>query len=157
MAESAGFVDIGQGPATALISPRRFSDAGAIGGTIADLMLPPPLNQQESEQVDRLYQETMERFYTIDEGEPNNVSTPNDDAASTSIKVNQETELVDPNLGPRDPLTQGVSTGYFSLQPMETVRLRRIETMAKEPLATRIARIEAHIESCKFRESSCER
>ena len=67
-ADSVGFVDtpIGQGPAMALISPLRFSDAGAVGGLMADLVPPSPLNQQESDQVDRLYQEMMERFYTID-------------------------------------------------------------------------------------------
>ena len=113
--ESVEFVDttIGKGPVTALIYPRRFSAAGAVGGTVADLMLPPPINQQESEAVDWLYQETMERFYTIEAEEPNDVSTPNDDAASTSSIVNQEFELVDPTLGPQDQLTQGVSTGDF--------------------------------------------
>ena len=74
-ADSVGFVDtpIGQGPATALISPRRFSDAGAVGGLPADLVPPPPLTQQESEQVDRLYQEMVERFYTIEAGDPTRV------------------------------------------------------------------------------------
>ena len=154
-----GFIDtpIGQGPAKALISPRRFSDAGALGGITADLVLPPPLNQQESEQVDGLYQETMERFYTIDAKEPINVSMPNNNAASTSSVINKETNLVDPTVGHHDPLTQGVSTGDFTLQPLEMVWLRRIETMAEEPLATRLARIEANIEGCIFRGSSCER
>ena len=51
-------------------------------GLLADLMPPPPLSQQESDWVDQLYQETMERFYTIEAGEPNDVSMPNDDAAT---------------------------------------------------------------------------
>ena len=73
-------------------------------------------------------------------------------SASTSSIINQETDLANH----QDPLTQGVSTD-FNLQPMETVRLRWIETMAEEPLATRLARIEAHIKGCIFRGSSCER
>ena len=64
---------------------------------------------------------------------------------------------MDPTMGHQYRLTQGVSTGDFTLQPMETVRLRRIETMAEEPLGTRLARIEVHIEGCIFRGSSCEK
>ena len=94
----------------------------------------------------------MERYYTIDAGEPNDVSTPKDDAASTSSMINQ----VDLPGDHRDQLTHGASTGDFVLQPMETVPLRRIETMAEEHLATRLARIEAHIEGCILRGSSYE-
>ena len=106
--------------------------------------------------MDGLYQETLERYYTINAGEPNDVSTPNDDAASTSSVINQETGQVDLPEDHRDQLTHGASTGDFVLQPMETVCLRRIETMAEEPLATRSARIEAHIEGCILQGSSCE-
>ena len=53
--------------------------------------------------MDQLYQETMERFYTIDAREPNDVSMPNDDAASSSSIVNQEFEMVDPTLGHQGP------------------------------------------------------
>ena len=90
----------------------------------------------------------MERYYTIQAGEPNDVSMPNDDAASTSSIINQETGQVDQPEDHQDQLTHGASTGDFILQPMETVRLRQIKTMAEEPLATRLARIEAHIEGC---------
>ena len=38
-------------------------------------------------------------------------------------------------MGPQDQLPQGASEGNFNLEPMETVRLRRIETMAELPLA----------------------
>ena len=55
--------------------------------------------------MDRLYQETMDKYYTVGAGEPNDVSTPNDVDASTSSIVNQEFELVDPTLGPQDPQT----------------------------------------------------
>ena len=63
--------------------------------------------------MDQLYQETMERYYTIDAMEPNHVSTPNDDAASTSSEINQETRQVDPPEDHRDQLTHGASTGDF--------------------------------------------
>ena len=47
-AESVGFVDtlIGEGPATTLTSPHPFSEAGAVGGTVMELTMPPPLDQQ---------------------------------------------------------------------------------------------------------------
>ena len=91
------------------------------------------LCQQESDQVDRLYQETMERFYTMEAGEPNDLSMPNDDAASTSSIINQDTGQVDQPDDHRDQLTHEVSTGNFTLQPIETVRLICIKTMAEEP------------------------
>ena len=97
----------------------------------------------------------MERYYTIGAEEPNDVSTPNNDTASTSSLINQETGQVDPPEDHRDQLTHGASTGDFLLQPIETVRLRRIETMAEESITTRLARIEAHVKGCILRGSSC--
>ena len=97
------------------------------------------------------------RFYTIEAREPNNISTPNDDAASTSSIVDQEYVLVDPTTGPQDQLPQGVSVGDFNLQSMETIRLRWIKTLAEEPLASRMSRNEVHVESCRFTGMSCER
>ena len=90
----------------------------------------------------------MDLQYFIEASKPNNVSTPNDDAASTSSIITQESGPVDHPVDHRDQLTQEVSTGNFTLQPMETVRLRRIETMQEETLAATLARIEAHIEGC---------
>ena len=98
----------------------------------------------------------MDLQHFIDAGEPNDVSTPNDDAASTSSIITQESGPVDRPEDHRDQLTQEVSTGNLTLQPMETVRLRRIKTMQEETLAARLARIEAHIEGCILRGSSCE-
>ena len=46
--------------------------------------------------MDRLYQETMGNFYTIGAAEPNEVSTPNDEAASTSSIADQEFMMVEP-------------------------------------------------------------
>ena len=135
-ADSEGFVDtpIGKGPATALLSPRRFSDVGAVGGLRAELLPPPLLTQWENDQADRPHQEAMEQFYSIEAGEPNGVSTPNDDAASTSSLITQETSQVDQPEDHHDQLTQEASIGNFTLQPIETVRLRRIETMAEETM-----------------------
>ena len=90
----------------------------------------------------------MDRYYSIEAGEPNDVSTPNDDAASTSSSITQETVPVDHPEDHRDQLTQEASTGNFTLQLLETNRLRRIETMEEETLARRLARIEAHVEGC---------
>ena len=98
----------------------------------------------------------MDRYYSIEAGEPNDVSTPNDGAASTSSSITQETGLVDHPEDHPDQLTQEASTGNFTFQPMETVRLRRIETMAEETLAIRLARIEAHIEGCILQGYYCE-
>ena len=66
-ADSVGFVDtpIGQGPATALHSPRQISALGAVGGL---LPLPPP----ESDLEDRLpHQESMDLQHLINFDEPN--------------------------------------------------------------------------------------
>ena len=40
---------------------------------------------------------------------------------------------------------------------MEMVRLRRIETMAEETIASRVTKLEAHMNGCRNREISCER
>ena len=98
----------------------------------------------------------MDHHYSIEAGEPNDVSTPNDDAASTSSYITQAPGPVDHPEDHRDQLTQEASTGNFTLQPMETIRLRRIETMQEKTLAARLARIEAHVEGCIFQGSSCE-
>ena len=150
-----GFVDtpIGQGPATTLHSPRRFSDAGAIGG-----LLPLPLlTQPESDLEDRLpCQESIDLQHLIDIDKPNSVSTPNDDAASTSSIINEESGPVDQPEDHRDQLNQEASLGNFPLHPMETVQPRRIETMQDETWAARLARLEAHINGCILGQTSCE-
>ena len=107
--------------------------------------------------MDRLYQETMDNFYTIGAGNPNEVSTPNDDAASTSSIADQEFMKVEPHPGPQDQLSQWISRGDFNLQSMVTVRLRRIETMAEETFASHITKLEAHMNGCRNRGISCER
>ena len=98
----------------------------------------------------------MDLQQLIDASKPNDVSTPNDDAASKSSIINQELGPVGHPEHLRDQLTQEASVGNFTLQPMETVRLRRIKTMQKETLAARLARIEAHIDGCILHRSSCE-
>ena len=65
----------------------------------------------------------MEGYYSIEAGQPNDVSMPNDDAASTSSLITQKTGLVDQPEDPLPQLTHEASTGNFTLQPIETVRL----------------------------------
>ena len=43
------------------------------------------------------------------------------------------------------------------MQSMETVRLRRIETIAEETIASRVTKLEAHMDGCRNRGISCER
>ena len=108
-AESVGFVDtpIGMGPTAVLSSFRRFCDLGAVGGNLADLTLITPLTQQEGEAADRLYQETMDLYYTIRVGGPNDTSMPDDNAASTSSSIKREFLTVDPVVGTQGELTSG--------------------------------------------------
>ena len=98
----------------------------------------------------------MDLQHLIDDDEPNDVSTPNNDAASSSSMINQESGTVGHPEDHRDQLTQEASLGNFTLHPMETVRLRRIETMQEENLAARLARIKAHVDGCILCGSSCE-
>ena len=65
--------------------------------------------------------------------------------------------MVEPHQGPQDQLSQGISGGDFNLQSMETVRLRQIETMAEEKIASRVTKLEAHMDGCRNRGISCER
>ena len=80
---SVGFVDkpIGMGPATTLLSPRRYN-LGAAGGKVLELIAPPSIADKEGEAVDRLYQDAMEQCYRIRDS----VSTDaGEDSTSTSI------------------------------------------------------------------------
>ena len=62
----------------------------------------------------------MDLQHLIDADEPFDVSTPNDNAASTSSIVNQELGPLGHPEDPRDQLTQEASVENFTLQPMET-------------------------------------
>ena len=53
------------GPATTLISPRRYSNLRAIGGEVLELIAPPAVTDRKGEAVDRLYQDTMEQCYRV--------------------------------------------------------------------------------------------
>ena len=64
------------GPEITLISPRQLSNLGAAGGSMVELSLPPHLNDQEGEAVDRLYQDTMDQYYAIGTTDGNNPSFP---------------------------------------------------------------------------------
>ena len=153
-AESVGFVDTpkGTGHATALSSPRRFSDLGAVGGDIADLALLPPLTQQEGEAA-----ETIDQYYAIGVGEPNDASTHDNNAASTSSSIDQEFVTVDPVVGTQGELPPRDSQEPFNLEFMETVQLRRIETMTEESIVSRMSRFEAHVSKCRSWGISCEK
>ena len=70
------------GPATALHSPRRLHDLGAVGGQRGEVNLPPPFDKLEGDVVDRLYHETMENFYST--GTNDDVADHGDETASTS-------------------------------------------------------------------------
>ena len=87
---------------------------------------------------------------------PNSVSTPNDDAASTSSLIHEESEPVGPRQDHRDQLAQEAGPGNLPPRPLEAVRLRRIETLQDESSAARIARLEAHISGCILRGTSCD-
>ena len=109
----------------------------------------PLLTQPESDLEDRLpYQELMDLQHLINIDEPNGVSTPNDDAASTSSIINKESGPVDKPEDHRDQLAQEAGLGNLTPRPMETARLRHIETMQDETSAARLARLEAHINGC---------
>ena len=124
--DSEGFVDtpIGQGPATALHSPGQLSAPGAVGG-----LLPLP------------HQESMDLQHLIDVDEPNGVSMPDDDAASTSRLIHEESGQVDPPEDHHDRLAQEAGLGNLPPCPLEAVRLRRIETLQDESLVARLARL----------------
>ena len=70
-----------------------------MGRDVADLTLLPPLTQQEGEAADWLYQETMDQYYAIGVGEPNDASMPDDNAASTSSSIDQEFMTINPAPG----------------------------------------------------------
>ena len=112
-ADSEGFVL----PATALHSPSHLSALGAVGGL---LPLPPP----ESDLEDRLpHQESIDLQHYIDVDEPNGVSTPIDDAASTSSLIHEESGPVGPPQDHHDQLAQEASLGNLPPRPLGAVRL----------------------------------
>ena len=91
---SVGFVDtpIDMGPATTLLSPRRYSNLGAVGGEVLELIVPPQTADKEGEAVDQLYQDTMEQCYRVRDC----VSTDaGEDSTSTSITMEPDYVILD--------------------------------------------------------------
>ena len=84
-------------------------------------------------------------FNTIGVGGPNDASTPNDNAASTSSSIDQELLTVDPVMSSHGELPQGASREPFNLESMETVRLRRTETITEESLVSKMTKLKAHV------------
>ena len=99
----------------------------------------------------------MGQFYTIRGREPKDASTPDGNAASTSNSIDQEFLVVNPVVSSQEELPPGVSREPCNLKSLETIQLRRIETMTEESLISRITRLEVHINSCRSRELSCEK
>ena len=93
---SVGLIDtpIDMGPATALISPRRYSNLEAVGGEVLELIAPPPMTDKEGEAVDQLYQEPLEQCYTVRDS----VSTDAwENSASTSVTMEPDYVVLDLN------------------------------------------------------------
>ena len=159
--DSAGFVDtpIGMVPATALHCPRRLHDLGAVGGQRREVNLPPPFNNLVEDNVDRLYQETLEDFYSK-VTTTTYVADHGDETASTSsmqepdyvvLHIVQTSNVLLPNSGGSN----------IVLQTMETVRLRRQDAMTtSSPLESTMAMlawIEAEITTANNRGVRCEK
>ena len=152
--DSAGFVDtpIGMGPTTALHSPRRLHDLGAVGGQRREVNLRPPLDNLEGDAVDRLYQETLEDFYST--GTNENLADHGDETASTS-RIQEPDYVVLHNDQTTDVSLPNSGGSNIVLQPMETVRLRRQDAMTTsspgESTTAMLARIEAEITTANNR------
>ena len=93
---SVEFIDtpIGMGPATALISPRRYSNLGAIGGEGLELIVPPSTMEKEGESADLPYPEPLQGCYTMKDS----VSTDaRENSALTSVTMDPDYVVLDHN------------------------------------------------------------
>ena len=93
---SVGCIDtpIGMGPATALISPRWYSNLGDVGGEVLELIVPPSTTDKEGETADLPYSEPPQRCYKMRDS----VSTDaGEDSASTSITMDPDYLVLDHN------------------------------------------------------------
>ena len=114
------------GPRNRLHYPRRLHDLGAVGGQRGEVSLPPPFDNLEGDDVDRLYQETLEDFYSM--GTNDDVADHGDQTASTSSM--QEPDYVFPHNDQTTDVPLPDSGGSnIVLQPMETVCIRRQDAM----------------------------
>ena len=127
---SVGFVDtpIGMGPTTTLISPRRYSNLGAVGGEVLELIAPPPMTDKDREAVDRLYQDTMEQCYQFRDS----VSTAaGKDSTSTSIIMEPAYVVLDDDVTTVDNPPR--SDKILPPNPTSAAGIRRINTGANHP------------------------
>ena len=149
------------GPATTLLSPGRLSELGAVGGSRGKSTLPPPLNFYDGDMVDRLYEGTMEDYYSTRTNDDNNAADHRDETASTSSIHVPDFVVLNPIRPTDDPLPQPGSSNILNLRPMEAVCLRRMDAMTtsspRESTTAILARIEAEITISTNRGIQCEK
>ena len=80
------------GPATALISPRRYSNLGAVGGKVLELITQPSTTDKDGETATLPLLQPRERHHAMRDS----VSTDaGEDSASTSVIMDSEYVVVD--------------------------------------------------------------
>ena len=123
--------------------------------------LPPPLNDLDGDLMDRLYQETMEDYYSTGTNDDHDTTDHRDKTASSS-SVHEPDFVVLYSVRPTDdPLPNPGSSNILNLQPMDTVRQRRQDAMTmsspRESTTAILARIEAEITISTNRGIRCEK
>ena len=91
---SVGFIDtpMGMGPATTLMSPRRYSNLGAVGGEVLELTSEPPAPAGAAAAAALPLLQPRERHHAMRDSISTNIR---DDSASTSVIMDSEYVVVD--------------------------------------------------------------